>query len=229
MFRRPVKKIWKYEISVANFVIQSAFDMNSPKDDLQHIRQMMERSSRFISLSGLSGVVAGIIALIGAAVALYLFKRNGVEYFDGYANMYNNDLVKQLVVLGLAVLVLALASGVLFTVQKNKKQGLTIWNNVTKDLLVNLAVPLIAGGLFCVALLYHGAPAAVAPATLVFYGLALVNTSKYTYSDVQYLGYCEIFLGLVAMFLIGYGLIFWALGFGMLHIVYGLVMYRKYK
>lgn len=202
---------------------------NDPKDDLQHIRRMMEQSSRFISLNGLSGVVAGLIALLGAAAALYLFKKNGVAYFDGYRDVYSLSLVKELVLLALCILVLAVGFGIFFTVQKNKKQGHTIWNTVTKHLLLNLAVPLIAGGLFCMALLYHGTMAFVAPATLVFYGLALVNASKYTYSDVQYLGYCEIFLGIVAMFLIGYGLVFWALGFGVLHIVYGIVMYRKYK
>lgn len=203
--------------------------MNNPKDDLQHIRQMMEQSSRFISLSGLSGVVAGVIALAGAGLAYYFMLQNGIDYTDNVRNLAPYDLLKQLVLMAIGVLVLALGFGIWFTVRKSKKQGLSIWTSATKHLLLNLFVPLAAGGIFCAALLYHGSVGYVAPATLVFYGLALVNASKYTYSDIQYLGYCEIFLGLVAMFLIGYGLIFWALGFGVLHIVYGLVMYQKYK
>lgn len=203
--------------------------INDPKDDLQHIRQMMERSSRFISLSGLSGVVAGAIALAGAGIAYYILLQNGIDYTDDVRQLQPYGLLVKMIGLALVVLVAAIGFGIFFTVRKSKKNGLGIWTNATKHLLVNLAVPLVAGGIFCIALLYHGSIGFIASATLVFYGLALVNASKYTYSDIQYLGYCEIFLGLVAMFLIGYGLIFWALGFGVLHIIYGLIMYRKYK
>ncbi len=202
---------------------------NDPKDDLQHIRRMMEQSSRFISLSGLSGVMAGVIALAGAGAAYLLLLKNGIDYTDNVRNLYSWDLFCQLVWMALLVLAVAISFVIWFTVRKSKKQGLKIWTNATRHLLIHLFVSLITGGIVCLALLYHGSMALVPPATLVFYGLALVNASKYTYSDIQYLGYCEIFLGLVAMFLIGYGLVFWALGFGVLHIVYGLIMYNKYK
>lgn len=203
--------------------------MNNPKDDLQHIRQMMERSSRFISLSGLSGVVAGAIALAGAGIAYFTLLQNGIDYTDDVRQLTPRYLLIKMLLLAAVVLAAAIGFGILFTVRKSKRNGLSIWTSTTKKLLWNLFGPLIAGGIFCMALLYHSAIAFIAPATLVFYGLALVNASKYTYSDIQYLGYCEIFLGLVAMFLIGYGLIFWALGFGVLHIIYGLIMYQKYK
>lgn len=201
--------------------------MNSPKDDLQHIRQMMERSSRFISLSGLSGVMAGVVALIGAAIAWHLIGSTVIDSTN-YKSFESKETLTQLVLLALTVLALAICFGIWFTIRKSKKQGLKVWTNTTKQLLLHLSIPLIAGGVFCVSALYHGYGTIVAPTTLVFYGLALVNASKFTYSDIQYLGYCEIFLGLVAMFLTGYGLIFWALGFGVLHIVYGIMMYKKY-
>lgn len=202
---------------------------NDPKDNLQHIRQMMERSSRFISLSGLSGVVAGVIALIGAGIGYYILLHNGIDYTDDVRQSAPYDLLIKMILLAVVILIAAISFGILFTVRKSRRNGLGIWTNTTKQLLLNLFGPLSAGGIFCLALLYHGAIAFIAPATLAFYGLALVNASKYTYSDIQYLGYCEIFLGLMAMFLIGYGLIFWALGFGVLHIIYGLIMYRKYR
>ena len=205
------------------------FMTNDPKDDLQHIRRIMERSSRFISLSGLSGVMAGIIALLGAAAAYYLLSQSG--FFDGNYGFSRGQKIPliSIILLAMVVLILAIGAGIWFTVKKSKKQGLAIWNNATRQLLFNLFGPLLAGGIFCAALLYHGNIEFLAPATLVFYGLALINASKFTFSDIQYLGYCEVFLGLVAMFLVGYGLVFWALGFGVLHIVYGLNMYKKYK
>ncbi len=104
-----------------------------------------------------------------------------------------------------------------------------IWDATTKRLLITFAVPLLAGGVFCLALLYHHLFVFIAPATLIFYGLALVAAERYTLTDVKYLGYLEIILGLISLFFLGWGLLFWAIGFGVLHIVYGLIMHKKYK
>ncbi|HMC96443.1 MAG TPA: hypothetical protein VKG92_02220, partial [Flavobacteriales bacterium] len=96
-------------------------------------------------------------------------------------------------------------------------------------LLVNMFIPLGGGGMFCLALLYYGLPGLVPPATLVFYGLALLNASKYTLDEVRWLGISELILGLIASFWVGAGLLFWALGFGVLHIFYGALMYLRYE
>ncbi|HCN48362.1 MAG TPA: hypothetical protein DIT10_04590 [Chryseobacterium sp.] len=198
-------------------------------EDLSHIRSMMERSSRFISLSGLSGVVAGLAAIIGATYVYFVFKREGISYFDGDRNIFDPALVRELVWIGIAILVTAILSGYFFTASKSKKKGLKIWDATTKRLLITFAVPLVAGGFFCLALLYHHLFVFIAPATLIFYGLALVSAERYTLTDVKYLGYFEIILGLISLFFLGWGLVFWAIGFGVLHIVYGLIMHKKYK
>lgn len=199
------------------------------QEDLSHIRNMMEKSSRFISLSGLSGVFAGIIALLGAIYVYYVFQRNGINYFDGNRNVFNPSLVRELVIIGSIILFLAILSGYIFTARKSKEKNQKIWDSLTKRLLFNFAVPLFTGGFFCLILLYHHLFVLVAPATLIFYGLALVNAEKYTLTDVKYLGYLEIILGLISFLFLGWGLIFWGIGFGILHIVYGLVMHKKYK
>lgn len=205
-----------------------------PLKALGEIRNMMERYSRFISLSGLSGVLAGIFALIGAIFAfVYLDK---IPFNNPYFLQYDRDgyFLRQIdfttfffLDAGL-VLFFALASGIFLTTRKAKKKGLKIWESVTKRLLINVLIPLTTGFIFCLALLYHGSPEFIAPATLIFYGLALINGSKYTFEVVRYLGLLEIVLGLVAMFFIGYGLEFWTIGFGFLHIIYGIVMYFNY-
>mgnify|MGYP003575537219 CR=1 FL=1 len=199
------------------------------QEDLAHIRSMMERSSRFISLSGLSGVFAGLSALIGGMYVYQLFKANGIEYFTDEHILLSGSLVSEVIYTAFVILFFALAFGIFFTIRKSKKYNLPIWTSATKKMLFNLAIPLIAGGIFCLALQYHQAYGLVAPATLIFYGLALINAEKYTFSDVKYLGFCELFLGLISLFLIGYGLIFWIIGFGILHILYGLIMFKKYK
>jgi len=198
---------------------------------LKDIRQMMDRSSRFISLSGLSGIFAGATALIGA-----YFASQEIEKFfrgDAYAPGVEGELALELnlIKLGFIVLFVALAGGLLFTYRKSKRNNLPLWDKTSRSMLLNLTIPLLTGGLFIGALLinYQNIYSIIAPSCLIFYGLALINASKYTYSDIRYLGIIEIILGLICLFYIGYGLIFWAIGFGVLHIIYGLLMYLKYE
>lgn len=204
-------------------------------ETLGEIRNMMERSSRFISLSGLSGVMAGIFALAGVSmVYLYLdmtpFEQKRLYYqAAAQSTKWGMDYITFFLLIGAIVLAGALSFGMFFTIKKARKKGQQVWDSVTKRLLLNLAVPLVAGGIFCLGMMYHGVNGFIAPATLVFYGLSLVNASKYTLNDIRYLGYSEIILGLIALFNIGFGLEFWAIGFGFLHIVYGTVMYLKYE
>ena len=126
-------------------------------------------------------------------------------------------------------LVLSVSAGIYFATRKARAHGIKIWDMSAKRLVINLMIPLFAGGLFCLALLYHGLVVLVAPVTLIFYGIALLNGSKYTFNDIRYLGICEIILGIIASFYPGYGLLCWVLGFGVMHIIYGVSMYFKYE
>jgi len=111
---------------------------------------------------------------------------------------------------------------------KAKKSNDTLWNASSKRLLVNFLIPLASGGFFILFLIEKNMFGLVAPLTLLFYGLACVNASKYTLGDVRYLGITMIILGLLSTWFLGYGLLFWAIGFGICHIVYGSMMYFKY-
>jgi heme/copper-type cytochrome/quinol oxidase subunit 3 len=199
-------------------------------DALKDIRKMMQRSSRFISLSGLSGIAAGIWALIGA----YFAHDWITEYYGGYANRgYTNESFEKLkwnlFFLAAAVAGLALISALYFTWRRAGRNKLPLWNHTSRQLIINTAIPMVAGGLFMIAMLQYSEWRFVAPACLIFYGLGLVNGSKYTLSDIRYLGFLEIILGLINTQFIGYGLYFWAIGFGVLHIIYGFVMWWKYE
>ncbi|MFN6946695.1 MAG: hypothetical protein ACK4ND_17235 [Cytophagaceae bacterium] len=196
-------------------------------NDLKEIRSMMEKSSRFISLSGLSGIFAGIFALLGAATAYWYLDLNLTSPSDYKLNPEEYYLFFFLD--AFIVLSLAICSGIFFTIRQSKKKNQKIWDKTSYRLVINVLIPLAVGGFFCLGLLYHQLPGLIAPATLLFYGLALLNGSKYTLDDVRYLGYTQIGLGLVATFLPGHGLLFWAIGFGIMHIVYGTLMYFKYE
>lgn len=204
-------------------------DTKNYQEDLSHIRSIMEKSSRFISLSGLSGVFVGIFAVLGAVYVFFAFEREGIGYFDRYPKFYDFNFISELILVAFVVLVFSLAAAVFFTVRKSKRKELPIWATSTKLLIINFSIPLVTGGIFCLGLIFHHFYAFLAPCTLIFYGLSLINASKYTYSDIRYLGVCEVILGLLSSFLLGYGLVFWALGFGVLHIIYGLILYKKYQ
>ena len=196
--------------------------------DLASIRSIMERSGKFLSLSGLSGVLAGIYALIGASLAYYMiyypYSPFGLRFY--YVN--EEAVIGNLLIIAIIVLVLSIGTGLILSHRKAKKLNMSIWNKSSQHLMINLLIPLITGGLFILILISRGYLIIVASACLIFYGLALVNASRHTVEEVRYLGFFEILLGLASALLPGYGLVFWSLGFGVLHIIYGTVMYYRY-
>ncbi len=205
-------------------------------DAIHDIKKMMERSSRFISLSGLSGISAGICALLGAWLARpYVFgekdyiinpavRGSSVEG-DDYSIIFNTTLFW----IAAGTFVAALITAFIFTYLKSQKEGIPIWGTSAKRLMFNVSLPLAVGGVFLLKLIQFGTFGLIAPGCLLFYGLALVNASKFTLAEVRYLGYSQIVLGLISLFFVGYGLYFWAAGFGLLHIIYGIYMWQKYE
>ena len=198
-------------------------------DDLSEIRNIMERSSKFISLSGISGLLIGFYALIGAYLAYKTFYfSNELIYDDIKVGVISTNIIK-LFIIALSVLTLSVGSAVILSYRKAKKMNLPVWDNTAKQLFINLSIPLITGGVFILILFSKGVIGLIAPCTLLFYGLALVNASKYTFTDIKYLGLAEIIVGLISTYFIGFGLLFWAIGFGLFHIIYGVWMYLKYE
>ena len=199
------------------------YKMNQQAEDIKAIRDMMEKSSKFLSLSGLAGICAGLFAIGGAAFAyFYLLK-------DPAATDYTQK--QEAIILladALIILLLSIGFGIYFSWKKAKKNNQLLFNSVTWRAIYNLTIPLIAGGIFSFLFLWRGDIGLVTASTLIFYGLALINTSKYTFEEIHYLGIIEVVLGLIAAVFSRYGIIFWTIGFGFCHILYGWIMYNKY-
>jgi hypothetical protein len=196
-------------------------------DAIREIRQMMDRSSRFISLSGWSGVLAGICALVGAWLARQKMQSyNQLDQNSPQAcpNCLRNDLL----VIAMVVFVVAFTGAILFTYLKSRGDGIAIWGSSARRLLWNTLLPMAAGAFLIGRMIELSQYELVASASLVFYGLALVNGSKFTLGEVRFLGYAILVTGIASLWWIGYGLYFWAFGFGVLHIVYGISMWLKY-
>ncbi|OYX22378.1 MAG: hypothetical protein B7Z06_11770 [Flavobacteriales bacterium 32-35-8] len=191
--------------------------------DLNEIKDLMNKSSRFISLSGLSGILAGTYALIGATIAYWLVTEYsyGTLTLDGY-------IFRLCVLILLLVAFLSAITGIYLTTKKAKKNGVKIWDATSKRLIINFLIPLIVGGLYILIILDQQKYGQSGALMLIFYGLALVNASKYSIGDIRYLGYIQIILGLICAMLPGYGFWLWVIGFGIMHIIYGTWMHFKY-
>lgn len=198
--------------------------------DISEIRSMMERSTKFLSLSGWAGIMAGVYALIGACIAykVFYFNPDEIIYSSLSGGRYSAGFLK-VVVLALAVLLLSIGTAIFFSSRRAIRRNEKLWNSTSKRLLVNMMVPLAAGGIFILILISKGLIGLVPPLTLIFYGISLYMASKFTYDDLKVLGIAQIALGLASSYFVGYGLLFWALGFGVGHIIYGAYIHFKYE
>ena len=214
------------------FVFQSAFmsEHQQSLQELQHIKKMMERSSRFISLSGFSGIGAGLCALAGAWFA-HIKIQCWVNGDCGSIEKVNNSvqLLNDLLWIATLTFVAAFIVAFIFTWLRSKKNGTPMWGSTTIRLFWNTTIPMVVGGIFLIRLMQLGEFELVAPGCLIFYGLALVNASKYTLGELRFLGYGQLALGIMNLWYVGYGLYFWAMGFGILHILYGIIMWYRYE
>ena len=198
--------------------------------DIAEIRSMMERSSKFLSLSGWAGIMAGVYALSGAYIAykVFYFNPDRIVYNTISSDSVSSSLLN-VIFLAIVILILAIATAVLLSYRKANKRGEKLWNPTARRLLMNMAVPLVAGGLLILILISKGLIGLIAPCSLLFYGLALYNASKFTYEEVKILGITQMGLGLISSYFIEYGLLLWAIGFGAIHIVYGIYMHYRYE
>ena len=197
-------------------------DSNKYLDDISKIKDLMNRSSRFISLSGLSGILAGVYALTGALITyIFLLPEPGT-----YLTLHSWNF-KLIIAILIAVAALSIITGYLLTSKKAKKNNEKIWDETTKRLLISFLVPLVTGGIYILIKLNTQHYGLTGSLMLIFYGLALVNASKYTLGTIKYLGYAEIILGLICAAFPGYGFWFWIIGFGFFHILYGSIMYSR--
>lgn len=199
----------------------------NPLEQLQHIKSMMEKSSRFVSLSGWSGISAGFCALVGA-----YFANEKINYYNSFSFVEKREIEKQFIfdlfIIATGVFIAAFVLSFLFTYLQSKKQERPIWDTTSRRLLFNTFLPILVGGIFILKLIEFDYIELISSGCLLFYGLGLVNGSKYTLGEVRYLGYSQIILGVISLFFIHHGLLFWSLGFGVMHIVYGIAMWKKY-
>lgn len=198
---------------------------------LEDIKLLMHKSSRFISLSGWSGIAAGICAL---AAAIYIGSvmecwKLGNCNFSEFAYTGSHSLNATLFFIAAVTFVIAFTLAFFFTFLRSRKVGTPIWGLTARKVMVHVSVPMVVGAFLIWRMMELGFYGLIAPACLIFYGIGLFSASKFTLSEVKYLGYGQMLLGIINLWMLGYGLYFWAAGFGLLHILYGVIMWNKYE
>ena len=187
---------------------------------LNDIKEMMERSSKFKAISGLSIIIIGILASL---VSAYIY------FFLGDYHINTPAKWRTTVIIAIALLVVAFTTGFVMSYLKAKRLNLRFTFDTTmRRLLLNFFIPMVAGGLLCIALLTQQHYGLVSSITLIFYGLALINCSHFSYHELRYLGYAELVLGLIDCFMVDYAVLTWFLGFGVFHIIFGIIFMLKY-
>ena len=207
-----------------------------PENDLGLIKDLMEKSSKFSNVSGIAVLFTGFLALIGATFIYFDIGFSVSEVHISYNQLISQNgkpdvlNIKLKLLISIAALILATSLITLYITARNKSgnEGIPLFNSSFSRTLKSLFIPLFSGGVFCVFLLYHQMFGLVAPATLIFYGLGLISCSKYSYYELEFLGYFELVLGFIASYFMGTGLLFWIIGFGIAHILFGYYIHVKY-
>lgn len=234
-FQKKIRKICLICIFEFTLYFKVLF-MNAPKEDslqvLNDIRSMMDRSSRVLSLSGWSGIWAGLVALAATMLAQHWIHDMEAAYAgsDGFFAMMLAGVAisKRFLFLAVATFGLAVLGAFYFSYRKNSREGHKTFNTAARRMIISMGIPMAAGAWMVFYFLSEGQIFNLVPTMLVFYGMTLINSAKYTISDIRWLGLFEIITGCFATLRPEWGLYFWAFGFGVLHIVYGIIMWRKY-
>lgn len=203
--------------------------MKNPEEELAEIKSMMERSTRFLSLSGLSGIVAGIYALSASGIAWYWIYFPNCSWSDGTESLSFRDLLNRMLMLGLGTLIAAVSTAYFLSKKKGTAATQPFWSPASKRFLQSLFLPVALGGFFCFALLHESAFELIPGAMLLFYGIGLVQSAQFTLGEIINLGFTQLILGLIAAFFPDFGLLCWALGFGLFHVIYGALMYYRHE
>jgi len=205
---------------------------NNHLETLNEIKSLMHRSSKFTALSGLSGIAAGIVATAGSVIFSLYFHLGFFEQVPGIT-LHSKDhpvvSVTFVFILLCTVFILAAILAVYFSSRNAKSRNIIFRDAMAKRVIMNFAVFLLTGGIFCMILFYYGIYFLIVSSMLIFYGLALINVSKFTFNENARLGVLEICLGILAALAPEYPLLIWVTGFGLLHIVFGIYVYLKYE
>lgn len=180
-------------------------------DNLQFIRETMERSTHFTAVPGYGGMLMGATAVAAAFIA------------------NSQILLRDSVITWLVEAGLAFAVGLLAMWQKSKIAGQSLVSAPAKKFAFGFAPPLIVGVVIVLGLSQNGYFYVLPPVCMLCYGAAVVCGGAFSVRVVPVMGWCFIALGAVSFALpTNYGSLMMGVSFGLLHIIFGAIIARRY-
>ena len=184
---------------------------NRAEENLQFIRETMERSTSFTAVPGYGGMLMGATAIAAAVVASYqVYLVNSLAIWLGEA-------------------ALAFAIGLLAMWQKSKLAGQSLFSTPAKKFAFGFTPPLLAGVIITLGLWRNEHYYVLAPVCIICYGVAVICGGAFSARVVPVMGWCFMAVGTAAFLLpSSYGNLMMGLSFGALHMIFGAVIARKY-
>jgi hypothetical protein len=180
-------------------------------DDLSFIRRTMERATAFTAVPGWGGVAMGCTGLAGAAVAA------------------RTDTALAWVACWLTAAVAALLIGTWAMAVKARRAGTPVFSWSGRQFVLSFLPPLAVGALLTVVLAGNDLIQVLPGTWLLLYGSGVVTGGAFSVRVVPVMGMCFMLLGAVALFgPASWGNLLMGLGFGGLHLVFGLLIARRY-
>ena len=202
------------------------FEMKNPSQELSEIKSMMERSKRFLSLSGIAGIPVGLTALAGiAAINFTIHQSWNVWLLPETLNLSTIQLIWLGVI---TALMFGIAAIITWILSHKKVPTQKLASPPSKKFLEALAIPIAFGTVACLLFAKNELYAYIPGLSLLMYGLGMIQAAQHSFQELKRLGLALAVLGLVAFLAPTYSLILWAMGFGGLHILYGIWMHQKY-
>jgi len=196
-------------------------------ENLSELKSILSKNTRFLSFSGLSGVIAGITALAGEYLFynLYLATFSSSSNYADVRNLADMKLFYSALLIALSIIGISVIVGVILARKKIRMQGSTVNRDLLKNTLIHILVPILVGGAICFVASFTDHFIYIPAFLLIFYGLGLFNGSRFSFDDLKIVGLVFMGLGLITYAYPNLSMWTWGLGFGVGHILYGLRVY----
>lgn len=200
-------------------------DKVQAEESIKVIRDIMERSAGYTIFSGLSGIIAGLLSLIGCYLSEQVWA--GEQTIDQNAHY---------LIIWFSILALAIVQDRVLAERKARKSGQTTWTPATYQAIKAILPGMcLAFALSLRALIIYDYDA-IPAICILGYAVSLCAAGMFSIYELRVFGVVQLVTGVIALFLPliprfnhpQTALYFMALSFGVYHIIYGLIMWRKY-
>ncbi len=179
-------------------------------DNLKYIRETMERATAFTGISGWGEVAIGATALLASLIAARQ------SSFKMWLAVWMVEGTISLLIAGWSM------------DRKARAVNMPLVSGPGRKAVFSLSPPIVAGGLLTIVLFRAGLTDEIPGIWLLLYGTGVITGGMFSVPVVPIMGLCFMMLGAVTLFLPAFVNWFMAAGFGGLHIVFGVIIARKY-